>query len=57
MSEWSNVLVSKTGIPQGIKGSNPFLSANEEKEKSFIDFSFTLLIIELYYLKLDKSST
>lgn len=27
MSEWSNVLVSKTGIPKGIEGSNPSLSA------------------------------
>lgn len=27
MSEWSNVLVSKTGIPQGIEGSNPSLCA------------------------------
>lgn len=27
MSEWSNVLVSKTGIPKGIMGSNPIPSA------------------------------
>ena len=31
MSEWSNVLVSKTGIPQGIMGSNPIPSANSKK--------------------------
>ena len=30
VAEWSNAPVSKTGIPQGIEGSNPSLS-----EKSF----------------------
>ena len=30
MAEWSKAPVSKTGIPQGIEGSNPSLSAKIE---------------------------
>ncbi len=30
VSEWSNVPVSKTGVPQGIAGSNPVPSATSE---------------------------
>ena len=33
----------------------PFSAPRKGKEKSFIDFSFSLLIIELYYRKLDES--
>ena len=32
MAEWTNAPVSKTGIPQGIEGSNPSLSAIFERE-------------------------
>ena len=31
VSEWSNVLAWKAGIPKGIGGSNPLLSAKQEK--------------------------
>ena len=30
VAEWSNAPVLKTGIPQGIWGSNPYLSAKNE---------------------------
>ena len=35
MSERLNVLVSKTGIPKGIMGSNPIPSAKSKKGKSY----------------------
>ena len=35
MPEWSIGAVSKTVIPSGIQGSNPCLSANEQKLQGF----------------------
>ena len=37
MSEWSNVPVLKTGVPQGTGGSNPSLSAKKRRNKLIIN--------------------
>ena len=35
VSEWSNVPVSKTGVPQGIEGSNPSPCAKAQRKENF----------------------